>query len=128
MEVSAAAVLEAAAEVDIYHILDDDENSAVSSNRLGVQLPDDCVSVGAVWSAAPTKSAYIIEVHETTPLLPKAERMASELSSPIEIAGIEGASGRKRPWDHGLPVKKQPWWDTPSVSVTKFPYPSTGDC
>lgn len=67
-------------------------------------------------SAAPDRETYTVVAQETTPLLRKHEPMSAQLSSPIEIAGIEGADGAGRPWLRALPAKKIPWWETPSVS------------
>jgi hypothetical protein len=82
---------------------------------------DDRASASSAVSAVPWKHPYMIVAHETTPLLQKAERMSAQLSSPIEIAGIEGQDGAERPWLRALEAKKKkPWWETPSVSVAHF--------
>ena len=80
-------------------------------------LTDDGVSASSSASAAPNKQSYTVVVDETTPLLPKSEAMSSQLSSPIEIAGIEGAEGAERPWIRIPKSKRLPWWETPSVSI-----------
>jgi hypothetical protein len=78
---------------------------------------DDGASASTAVSARSWKRPYIIVAHETTPLLYNAERMSAQLSSPIEIAGIEGRDGAGRPWLRALEAKKKiPWWETPSVS------------
>ena len=82
---------------------------------------DDCASASSALSTRPRKHPYIVVAHETTPLLHKAERMSAQLSSPIEIAGIEGQDGAERPWLRALEAKKKKvWWETPSVSVAEL--------
>lgn len=87
---------------------------STSSTRVA---EDDRASASSGISAVPWKHPYTIVAHETTPLLVKGERMSAQLSSPIEIAGIEGHDGTERPWLRALEAKKKkPWWETPSVS------------
>jgi hypothetical protein len=93
---------------------------STSSNRVA---DDDRASVSSAASAARWKHPYTIIAYETTPLLQRPERMSAQLSSPIEIAGIEGQDGSARPWLRALEAKrKKPWWETPSVSIVKFLY------
>lgn len=87
---------------------------STSSTRVA---EDDGASASSGISAVPWKHPYTIVAHETTPLLVKGEQMSAQLSSPIEIAGIEGHDGAERPWLRALEAKKKkPWWETPSVS------------
>jgi hypothetical protein len=89
----------------------------------------DRASVSSAASAGRWKHPYTIIAYETTPLLQKAERMSAQLSSPIEIAGIEGQDGSERPWLRALEAKrKKPWWETPSVSIVKLIFRMTLIC
>jgi len=88
------------------------DSASSSPTRVG---EDDCISALSEISAPPVKQNYTVVANETSPLLPKHERMSTQLQSPIEIAGIEGADGQRRPWLRALGTKKIPWWETPSV-------------
>ena len=108
MEDSAASIIEIDVELD----------TSLSPDQLW-SPEDHRASASATVSALPWKHPYTIVAHETTPLLQNAERMSAQLSSPIEIAGIEGQDGADRPWLRALEAqRKKPWWETASVNVT----------
>lgn len=95
------------------------DSSTSSPTRIG---EDDCISASSETSATRAKQNYTIVAHETSPLLPKHEHMSAQFQSPIEIVGIEGADGQRRPWLRALETKKIPWWETPSVSCILNPF------
>lgn len=121
MDYSRASPVEVEIDVEVDTSIGHDESwspYSSSSTRVG---NDDRASVSSATSAARWKQPYTIVAHETTPLLQNAERMSAQLSSPIEIAGIEGQDGSARPWLRALEAKrKKPWWETPSVSIVKL--------
>ena len=120
MEDSAASIMEIDVELDI-SLSHDELWSPYSSSatRVTGTSEDDRASASTALSAVQWKHPYTVVALETTPLLQKAERMSAQLSSPIEIAGIEGQDGADRPWLRALEAqRKKPWWETASVSVT----------
>ena len=123
MEDSAAAEVEAEEQIDIPGHYCSNVNRSYGSFRSGAGKParaqeDNGPSAASEASAAPRKQPYRHKSHETSPLLTKVEDMSGQLSSPIEIAGIEGVDGAKRPWLRAKIQQKKPWWETPSVSIT----------
>jgi hypothetical protein len=125
MDYSRASPIEIEIDVDVDTSIGHDElRSPYSSSS----AHDDRASASSAVSAARWKHPYTIVAYETTPLLQKAERMSAQLSSPIEIAGIEGQDGSARPWLRALEAKrKKPWWETPSVSIVKLIFRMTTD-
>ena len=118
MDYSGTSPVEVEIDVEVDTSIGHDELwSPYSSSSTRVDQ-DDRASVSSAASAARWKHPYTIVAYETTPLLQKAERMSAQLSSPIEIAGIEGQDGSTQPWLRALEAKrKKPWWETPSVST-----------
>jgi len=116
MGYSRASPIEVEIDVEVDTSIDHDELWTPYSSSTRVAY-DDRASESSAASAARWKHPYTIVAYETTPLLQKAERMSAQLSSPIEIAGIEGQDGSAQPWLRALEAKrKKPWWETPSVS------------
>ena len=118
MEDSVAAEVETEEQIDIpgHEIV----NRSYGSFRPGAGRPvraqeDHSPSASAEASAAPRKQPYRHKSLETSPLLTKVEDMSGQLSSPIEIAGIEGTDGAKRPWLRAKIQEKKPYWETASV-------------
>ena len=123
MESSTATTIEVEIDVEVDTSLSHDELWSPYSSSSTRVAEDDRVSAPSSVSAARWKLPYMIVGHETTPLLQNVERMSAQLSSPIEIAGIEGQDGGERPWLRALEAKKKkPWWETPSVSFAACPY------
>lgn len=120
MEESTATAIEVETHVEVDTSIGPEQLWSPYSTSSTRVAEDDRASASTAVSARSWKHPYTIVAQETTPLLHKAERMSAQLSSPIEIAGIEGQDGAERPWLRALEAKKQkPWWDTPSVSVAK---------
>ena len=106
-----AAVIGAEAEIDIAVLNHGYDSQAISSSTSSF-TGDGGISHRDASSA---HQPYNVVADEATPLLLKSERMSAQISSPIEVAGIEGAEGAERPWLRIPESKKKPWWDTPSV-------------
>ena len=120
MEDSIAAELEIEEGIDAYKatgtIRSYDSLRSDKDNALVVGRQNDCLGVASAGPAAPLQQLRRSSTTEATPLLAKVEVMSGQLSSPIEIAGIEGTDGIGRPWLTAKIKKKTPWWETPSVS------------
>jgi hypothetical protein len=120
MNYSRASPIEVEIDVEVDTSIGHDELWSPYSSSSTRVTHDDRASVSSAASAARWKHPYTIVAYETTPLLQKAERMSAQLSSPIEIAGIEGQDGSAQPWLRALEAKrKKPWWETPSVSIVQ---------
>jgi hypothetical protein len=124
MEESTATTIEVEIDVEVDTSISHEELWSPYSTCSTRVAEDDHASASTAVSARSWKHPYIIVAHETTPLLHKAERMSAQLSSPIEIAGIEGQDGAGRPWLRALEARKKPWWETPSVSMAELLYSS----
>src|SRR5436305_14202139 len=115
MDYSRTSPVEVEIDVEVDTSIAQDDLWSTSPARVA---DDDRTSVSSAASAARWKHPYTIVAYETTPLLQRAEGMSAQLSSPIEIAGIEGQDGSAQPWLRALEAKrKRPWWETPSVSI-----------
>src|SRR5437016_7216271 len=71
--------------------------SPYSSSSAGV-AENNRASASSTPSTARWKRPYTIIAYETTPLLQQTQRTSAQLSSPIEIAGIDSQDGSARPW------------------------------
>ena len=111
------AGIEADIEADRNVSYEEPWSSYYSTCSAGTPEEDGSASASTAISARTWKHPYIIVASETTPLLYEAEPMSAQLSSPIEIVGIEGQDGARRPWLGALEAKKKPWWETPSVRI-----------
>lgn len=121
MDYSRTSPIEVEIDVEVDTSIGHDELWSPCSTSSVRGADDDRASVTSAASAAPWKHPYTIVAYETTPLLQGPERMSAQLSSPIEIAGIEGQDGSAQPWLRALDAKrKRPWWETPSVSIVKL--------
>jgi len=131
MDYSRASPIEVEIDVEVDTSIGHDELASPYSSSSTRVAEDDRyrASVSSAASAARWKHPYTVVAYETTPLLQRAERMSAQLSSPIEIAGIEGQDGSARPWLRALEAKrKKPWWETPSVSTVKLIFRMTLIC
>jgi hypothetical protein len=118
MDYSRASPVEVEIDVVVDTSIGHDELWSPYSSSPAEVAENDRASASSTPSAARWKHPSTIVAYETTPLLQNAERMSAELSSPIEIAGIEGQDGSARPWLRALEAKRtKPWWETPSVSI-----------
>jgi hypothetical protein len=127
MDYSATSPIEIEVDVEVDTCIGHEELWPPYSPSSARVADDDCPSVSSAASAARWKHPYTIVAHETTPLLQGPERMSAQLSSPIEIAGIEGHDGSARPWLKALEAKgKKPWWETPSVRNSCIPFAQNG--
>jgi hypothetical protein len=123
MDYSGTSPVEVEIDVDVDTSIGHDELWSPYSTSSVRVADDDRASVSSAASAARWKHPYTIVAYETTPLLQKPERMSAQLSSPIEIAGIEGQDGSAQPWLRALEAKRRrPWWETPSVSRVKISF------
>jgi hypothetical protein len=123
MDYSRTSPVEVEIDIEVDTSIGHDELWPPYSTSSARVADDDRASGSSAASAARWKHPYTIVAYETTPLLQKAERMSAQLSSPIEIAGIEGQDGSAQPWLRALEAKrKRPWWETPSVSIAKISF------
>jgi hypothetical protein len=124
MEESTATIIEVETDIEADASISHEELWSPYCSTCSTRVAeDDRASASSAVSARSWKHPYVIVAHETTPLLHKAERMSAQLSSPIEIFGIEGQDGAGRPWLRALEAKKKrPWWETPSVSIAQLLY------
>jgi hypothetical protein len=120
MDYSRASPIEVEIDVEVDTSIGPDELFAPYSSSPARVAENDRASASSTPSAARWKHPDTIVAYETTPLLQKVERMSTQLSSPIEIAGIEGQDGSATPWLRALEAKRtKPWWETPSVCIVK---------